>query len=295
MAKLIALTNKTYYLRVPTRIGMILLDSTDVCVIDSGIDADAGALILSVLEEQRWQLRYLINTHGHADHVGGNRFLQDKTGCTVLGYGINADMTRDPLINSSMLYGGKPGEDLKGRFFYAQPSKVYDLKEEPERLPDGLTLLSLPGHAADMIGILTNDGVAFIGDALCSEKTLAKNPITFLYDVEAALSTLQQLHSLPASVFVPSHADSLTDVSRLIDINRQAIMQTQKQILEILETPMLFEHLLKALLDKNGLTLDFSQYALVGSTVRSYLSYLRDSGKICPHFENNLLMWEVTK
>ena len=37
----------------------------------------------------------------------------------------------------------------------------------------------------------------------------------------------------------------------------------------------------------------FEQYVLVGSTVRSYLAWLKDTGKLNARFENNLLLWEI--
>ena len=41
-----------------------------------------------------------------------------------------------------------------------------------------------------------------------------------------------------------------------------------------------------------GLRMDFQQYVLVGSTVRSYLSWLKDTGMIQASFEDNLLLWQ---
>lgn len=49
------------------------------------------------------------------------------------------------------------------------------------------------------------------------------------------------------------------------------------------ETPIIFEDIIKALNDTFGLKLDFYQYALVGSTVRSYLAYLSEKGRL-PQF-----------
>ena len=43
---------------------------------------------------------------------------------------------------------------------------------------------------------------------------------------------------------------------------------------------------------KLGLTMTFQQYVLVGSTVRSYLSWLKDTGKLNAGFEDNRLLWE---
>ena len=39
--------------------------------------------------------------------------------------------------------------------------------------------------------------------------------------------------------------------------------------------------------------MNFEQYVLVGSTVRSYLSWLKDSGKLETQFENNILLWKA--
>ena len=40
-----------------------------------------------------------------------------------------------------------------------------------------------------------------------------------------------------------------------------------------------------------GLTMNFEQYVLVGSTVRSYLSWLKDGGRLDALFEDNTLLW----
>ncbi len=63
------------------------------------------------------------------------------------------------------------------------------------------------------------------------------------------------------------------------------------KIQSILKTPMCFEMLLKQIFDEYVLTMDFEQYVLVGSTVRSYLSWLKDTGKIEATFKDNLLKW----
>lgn len=47
------------------------------------------------------------------------------------------------------------------------------------------------------------------------------------------------------------------------------------------------------LFDEYGLKLNFEQYALVGSTVRSYLAWLKDSGRLDAKFEENMLLWET--
>jgi hypothetical protein len=53
-----------------------------------------------------------------------------------------------------------------------------------------------------------------------------------------------------------------------------------------------FDELLGRLFDRLGLSLSLQQYALVGSTVKSHLSYLTDLGKVAPVCENNRLLWQ---
>ena len=43
-----------------------------------------------------------------------------------------------------------------------------------------------------------------------------------------------------------------------------------------------------------GLNMTYEQYVLVGSTVRSYLSWLKDTGRADAFFEDNLLLWKRT-
>ena len=38
--------------------------------------------------------------------------------------------------------------------------------------------------------------------------------------------------------------------------------------------------------------MNFEQYVLVGSTVRSYLSWLEDTGKLSAEFQDSMLLWK---
>ena len=37
----------------------------------------------------------------------------------------------------------------------------------------------------------------------------------------------------------------------------------------------------------------FEQHVLVGSTVRSYLAWMKDRGQLQAYFEENLLLWQA--
>jgi hydroxyacylglutathione hydrolase len=49
------------------------------------IDTPEAGAILRELEDLGWKLAFVLNTHWHPDHAGGNAEVKAATGCTVVG------------------------------------------------------------------------------------------------------------------------------------------------------------------------------------------------------------------
>ena len=154
MYELIQVSEQSYYIQSPAKIGLVKLNEQDVCLIDSGNDKDAGRKVRQILDANGWRLTAIYNTHSNADHIGGNKYLQGQTGCKIYAPGIDCAFTRYPVLE-----------------------------------------------------------------------------------------------------------------------------------------PLCFETILQKLFADYGLTMNFEQYALVGSTVRSYLAWLKDTGKLTAEFEHHMLLW----
>ena len=142
-----------------------------------------------------------------------------------------------------------------------------------------------------MAGFRTPDNVVFLADCLSSKETLEKYQISFIYDVAEYLKTLDMVKALEADVFVPAHAEATTDIKELAEFNQKKVYEIADKITELLKTPMNSEQLLKCIFDEYNLKMNFEQYVLVGSTLRSYLSWLKDNGKIDVSFVDNQLLW----
>jgi glyoxylase-like metal-dependent hydrolase (beta-lactamase superfamily II) len=78
MYELIQVADATYYIESPLKIGVYRVNEQDVLLIDSGGDKQAAKRIQKILTERDWNLKFIINTHSHADHIGGNDFLQQR-------------------------------------------------------------------------------------------------------------------------------------------------------------------------------------------------------------------------
>lgn len=285
--ELIQVGEKTYYIKNATNIGVYRLDDKRVYLIDSGNDKDAGKKILKIIAAEGWEVAGIISTHSNADHIGGNHLIQERTGCPVFSRGMDRSLIEQPDFESAFLFGGFPFRDLKNKFLRAEPSRVCEL----DTLPEGLEYFSLPGHFFDMIGVKTSDGVYFLADSIFSRETIEKYHLFFLYDVGAFLETLEHLAQLDGKLYIPSHVEATADLSALIALNKAKVMEIADVIYSLCDGTT-FEDILKALFEHYSLTMNTNQFMLVGSTTRSYLSYLYNSGKITFEFSNNKMYWK---
>lgn len=281
---------RTYYIDCPAKIGIFKADNSNVFLIDSGSDKDAGRRVKKILDEQGWTARGIINTHSNSDHIGGNAYLQRQYGCKVFSHGIEKCFVEYPILEPSFLYGGYPCAELRHKFLLAEESEAVGFSDED--FPKELEVIPLPGHFFDMTGFRTPDDVVFLADCLSSVKTLDKYRIGFIYDIERYLETLDAVKGMKARLFVPSHAAACEDISELAYYNIANVRANAEKIIEICGEPRCFEEILQRLFSEYELKMNFEQYVLVGSTVRSYLAWLKDSGRLAAEFVDNMLLWK---
>ena len=290
MFELYQVGEKSYYIDCPAKIGLYRINEEEVYLIDSGNDKDAGRKVRKILDEKGWKLKGILNTHSNADHIGGNRYLQQQTGCKVFSGGIEAAFTRYPVLEPSFLYGGYPGKDLRHKFLMAQESSVSDFSDM--EFPGEIEIIPLKGHFFDMVGFRTQDDVIYLADCLSSEETLDKYKIGFIYDVAAYIDTLESVKKMKGKMFVPSHAEATDDIKPLAQYNIDKVFEVGDKIAQLCSEPSCFENILQRIFSDYGLIMNFEQYVLIGSTVRSYLSWLKDTGRVTSYFENNMLLWK---
>ena len=293
MYELIKVSNNCYYIDCPSKIGIIKVSEDKAVLIDSGNNREVGKKIKKTLDECGFRLLAIYNTHSHADHIGANKYLQNLTGCKVYAKGIECDFTNHPILESTYIYGGFSPKDLHRKFLLAEASEAEDLTGE--RLPSGIELIDLPGHSFDMVGFRSADGIVYLGDCLSSKETLDKYGIGFIYDVGAYIQTLEKVKEMEARLFIPSHAEPCEDIHPLADYNINKVKEIADKIVSFCDDYVSIDALLKKLFDEYSMTMTFEQHALVGSTVRSYLAYLKDNGRLEVNFENNMMRWRAIK
>ncbi|MGI5891858.1 MAG: MBL fold metallo-hydrolase [Bacillota bacterium] len=70
--------------------------SKKVAIIDPGAD---GGKIAAKIAEEKWQPQMIINTHGHWDHIGANKYLQDLYDIPILIHEDDAVYLKDGSLS----------------------------------------------------------------------------------------------------------------------------------------------------------------------------------------------------
>jgi glyoxylase-like metal-dependent hydrolase (beta-lactamase superfamily II) len=130
---------------------------TDAVVVDPGFEPDA---ILDALAAEKLTPAVILNTHGHVDHIAGNRALKDAFPDAPLLIGAgDAAMLTDPMQNLS---------GLSGVAITSPPAdRTVREGEAIEAAGVQFDVLEIPGHSpGHVVFPVRGEPVVFGGDVL---------------------------------------------------------------------------------------------------------------------------------
>lgn len=290
MNELVKLGEKTYCLASPVNIGFYLIDGENVCLIDSGNSKDYGVMISKILDKNNWHLKYIINTHSHADHIGGNKYLQNKYNCEIFASKTECYFIETPILEPTFLYGASIIKELDNHFLKSSSSICHDISNMDI---DGLEIIDLKGHSYEMIGILTSDNVLFAGDSYTSKEILDKYTIQYIYDVKEYLNTLNKLLESNYKTYIPSHGSIENNPKDTIKINIDAVNLIENKILEFINDGISFDSLVNKLFTYFHIKINVVQYYLISATIKAYISKLKNENRITLEFINNEMYLKI--
>ncbi|MGQ9547944.1 MAG: MBL fold metallo-hydrolase [Roseiflexus sp.] len=284
MPLLQSITAYTAYIPGANNLGIILTDDGGAIAIDTGLDRDTGRLVRRALDEAKRRLRAIINTHHHADHIGGNDYLvRNLPDVAVYAPRLEAPLIENPLLEPIYLsFGATPPAALRTRWLMAKGVPVQHIIDDDtiEIARTTLEIVSLPGHSIGQIGVVF-DGVCFAADGFFGSEILSKHGVPYAHDVAAQIASLDRLAMRNERFFLPGHG-TLTPQSELgatIANNRLAIERTQRAVRDVLAEPGDTLTVARRVQRALGLTITgLPQYAIFVSAIAAHLSYLASTG-----------------
>ena len=259
------------------------LTDTDIVLMDTGYARLDRSALVNLIEGNGFRLRGIICSHAHFDHTGNVRYLQQRYGCQAAAQIIEAGISVNPdayRANYVALTYGKSREYLLEECFPADviiPADAGHLDFCGARFG----ILQLPGHSAGHIGVVTPDGVAYLGDCLIDEEQIAAAKLPTSMFIARDLESKESLRNLRRPAYIIAHKQVLTDIGPLIDRNIAFIHDKGRELLEDLEDGMSFDQWIYAFRQRENVrTRNEFKFSIVERNFANFVDWLTDEGKV---------------
>jgi glyoxylase-like metal-dependent hydrolase (beta-lactamase superfamily II) len=296
MNELIQLAAKTHYLPGAVNVGVLETPDGGALLIDSGSDKDHAKKILKACRAKNLEPKAILNTHSHADHYGGNAYLQETCGIPAHAPIFEETIIKYPILEPMYLYGGvRPPKSLQNKWLMGSPSgtkilnqpgivKICDLE---------LELIDVGGHAAQMFAVKYGD-VLFATDAVFGLPTLEKHPLQFAVDIARQRESVHVIREVEARVLLPGHGDPTTDISGICHANLEAIERANRAVFAACQHPSALPEILARVCETFQISMtSLSSYVLNQTAVLAHLVELEERELIRQEIVENVLIWKI--
>ena len=169
----------------------------EAAIIDPGGDAES---LIQSLADLKARPALIVNTHGHWDHIGANKALQQHYAVDIAIHAADAPMLSDGSKSAARLFRGDGDGGVARRLL--QDGDVIELGKLK------IEVLHTPGHTPGGLCLKT-DRLLFTGDTLFN-LSIGRTDLAG-GDYEAILRSLARLVALEDDLLVlPGHSQSST-------------------------------------------------------------------------------------
>ncbi|WP_164931405.1 MBL fold metallo-hydrolase [Longirhabdus pacifica] len=301
--ELIHVHGNSYYADGVLSVGVYLHPHKKTAIIiDSTNDKDGIKKVDKAVSQLGYQINTIINTHGHADHIGGNDYLQRKyDDLRIYATAFEKSFIEQPYLEPLMFTSGAaPYAQLKTKQLQAKPSIVTDVIpfEDHIRLIDGVPfhIVTTPGHSNAMINVMSPDGVMYGADALFGPAIVDKIGLLLFTDIEKTIQTLHKLKSLHESetmtAYVLYHGGVTEHMSDLIQQHIQGIQDAIAYFKNEIQIAgaIPFHQLLQQCMTHYKIPDHVAPYTFTHTVVHAYVSYLQQQAFVNLHVQNGTLI-----
>jgi len=216
-------------------------------------------------------VRLIVTTHCHCDHIGGNKIIQERSGCDIFLHkaGKHFMDRRDSWSPWWDYY------DQEAAFFEA--TKALDDGDVVAAGPHEFEVIHTPGHASDGIVLYNRKERILLSSDTLWEKDMAVMtlPIEGNSALQDMLGSLEKISSLDIDVVFPGHGRPFTDVDEALSQSRNRIrgfLEDPHEVgLDVLKKIIIYTLLMRRAVDENTFFATLMESHWFKETVDLYL------------------------
>ena len=296
MAKLnlIRIAGSSYCASGRWAVGVYMDPKTKCAVlIDSGASTSVAREVDHAVKEYGGKITAIITTHGHEVQCRGIHYFKDQYPNIKIYSTHQTGMYMQHMLDESDASRG--GDSIKSEDHERNHLITDYIPYEEGSFQAGaiqLQIVTLPGHCAGMIGVITPDDVVYCSDALFGYHTLSKQKLLYYTNIADAKTSIRKLLSLSSEAYVLYHGGCIRK-SKIMDLANQhlsRINELSNVIYQIIQDrPITLESIIEKVMRRYGIEQTMQQYEITSEITRAHVTELRRTGQILPNlFEGYL-------
>lgn len=272
-----------------------LLAENQIILLDAGLKERHFKKLDEFLQKNGYQVKGILCTHGHVDHIGNVNALKEKYHCLVALPEEEYFIIRS-LEQLELFYRPTPKDQVYSRSGHLifKPDLLIK-KDDLEITFCDVTfqVVQTPGHSIGHVCFITPDRVSYLGDALLSPQMMKEAKLPYSYNLLRDLSSKMSLYHVEASYHILAHKGVYPDIKDLITDNIYFYRNHGEYVLGKLEKPLSFEELLQVIVKDLRITVNSApKYQVIERILRGYIRYLEETQKITSQVVDHLLKYQ---
>ncbi|MDD3224353.1 MAG: MBL fold metallo-hydrolase [Clostridium sp.] len=277
-----------------TYIPFYKINNKDIIMLDTGWKKGEREGIDEVLERNNFNVKAILNSHAHIDHIGNNTHLKNKYGCIIAMSACEAIICSSP-INLKVYYGSQALKDVKKRYGHMVCKTDISIAEDQHEVSlcgVKFKIIHTPGHSPSNICSITPDDVAYMGDTLISYEVMEGAKMPYAYILSEDMKSKAKIYDLKCSKYVVAHKGMYDDISKLIDDNINFYESKAMKIYEVIHGAMTMEDIMKAVIKSFDIHIkNIPKYYFIERMLKSYVEYLYEIEKLKLIMDNGFLKY----
>lgn len=278
-----------------TYIPFYKVNESDIILLDSGWATGERAKLVELFDANQFNIVAIINSHSHIDHSGNNAYFKEKYHCTIAMSAFDAHVCSS-INNLKLYYNRYTLSGIKEHYGHLVCETDLLIEEFQQKVYiNGVKFKTFqtPGHSPSHICIVTPDDVAYLGDALITDKVMKSAKLPYAYILEEDLKSKAKLLDLNAHSYVIAHKGIVNDITDLVHENIAFYSGRADKLLALITSPMTTEDILKVIVKEWHISIrSTNKYKFVERMLRSYIEYLCETNKLKLIIEDGFLKYQ---